>query len=139
MSDIAAPGLPPTQSLTAGIPTLPETATRQKITQTAKTFEQTFLSQMLGSMFEGVNDNSAFTGGAGEKAFRSFLNDAMAKEMVAKGGIGLARPVELEMLRLQGLSPLPTPPPSPTPTPSAAGVAPAAARLGTAAYDKRKA
>ena len=138
MSDIAALGLPPAQSLTAGIPTLPETATRQKITQTAKTFEQTFLSQMLGSMFEGVNDNSAFTGGAGEKAFRSFLNDAMAKQMVAKGGIGLARPVELEMLRLQGLSPLPSQLPSPAGS-APASTAPGAARLGTAAYDKRKA
>ena len=142
MSSITAPGLPQTQSLTAGIPSIPETATRQKIAQTAKTFEQTFLAQMLGSMFEGVNDNSAFNGGSGEKAFRSFLNDAMAKQMVAHGGIGLARPVEQEMLRLQGLSPLPasaaapsvpTAVPMSVPTPPS----PAVARLGASAYAMR--
>jgi len=141
MSTIAAPGLPQTQSLTAGIPTVPESATRQKISETARTFEQTFLSQMLGSMFEGVNDNSAFNGGSGEKAFRSFLNDAMAKQMVAHGGIGLARPVEMEMLRLQGLSPLPVSAapsarPSP-PLPSPSVPSPTVRRLGSAAYATR--
>lgn len=100
----APPGLP-VQQLDAGIPSPGQLATRQKIHETARTFEQTFLSQVLGSMFQGVMDNSAFGGGDGEKAFRSFLNDAMAKQMVSHGGIGLARPVELEMLRLQGLAP----------------------------------
>ncbi len=128
MSALTSPGLPQTQSLTSGIPTVPESATRQKISQTARTFEQTFLAQMLGSMFEGVNDNSAFGGGAGETAFRSFLNDAMAKQMVAHGGIGLARPVEQEMLRLQGLSPLPAS--------TLAATSPATARLGSSAYAK---
>ena len=142
MSGITTPGLPQTQSLTAGIPSIPETATRQKIAQTAKTFEQTFLAQMLGSMFEGVNDNSAFNGGAGEKAFRSFLNDAMAKQMVAHGGIGLARPVEQEMRRLQGLSPVPTSAAAPSvptalPMPIPAPPSPAIARLGTSAYAMR--
>jgi Rod binding domain-containing protein len=137
MSAIAPPGLTQTPSLTAGIPTLGESATRQKITDTARTFEQTFLSQMLGSMFEGVNDNSAFNGGSGEKAFRSFLNDAMAKQMVTHGGIGLARPVELEMLRLQGLSPLPASGPS-TAAPSLPMASPTTARLGASAYTERK-
>ena len=142
MSALSSPGLPQTQSLTSGIPSVPETATRKKIADTAKTFEQTFLAQMIGSMFQGVNDNSAFGGGEGEKAFRSFLNDAMAKQMVAHGGIGLARPGEQEMLRLQGLSPL-TPPTS-TPTPISSTVppmpsapSPASARQGTAAYARR--
>ena len=121
MSALSSPGLPQTQSLTSGIPSVPETATRKKIADTAKTFEQTFLAQMIGSMF---------------------LNDAMAKQMVAHGGIGLARPVEQEMLRLQGLSPL-TPPTS-TPTPISSTVppmpsapSPASARQGTAAYARR--
>jgi len=140
MSALSSPGLPQTQSLTSGIPSLPETATRKKISETAKTFEQTFLSQMLGSMFEGVNDNSAFTGGEGEKAFRSFLNDAMAKQMVAHGGIGLARPVEQEMIRLQGLSPLPveTPPASaPALALPPTGPSPTVARQGASAYARR--
>jgi len=140
MSALSSTGLPQTQSLTSGIPSVPETATRKKIADTAKTFEQTFLAQMIGSMFEGVNDNSAFGGGEGEKAFRSFLNDAMAKQMVAHGGIGLARPVEQEMLRLQGLSPLTPPistPTSSTVPPMPSAPSPASARQGTAAYARR--
>jgi Rod binding domain-containing protein len=134
MTAIPAALGPPVQQLNAGIPSVPELATRQKIHETARTFEQTFLSQVLGSMFQGVMDNSAFGGGDGEKAFRSFLNDAMARQMVSHGGIGLARPVELEMLRLQGLAP----------PDNAAGQLPAASQAGaiarqrTAAYARSR-
>ena len=36
--------------------------------------------------------------------FRSFLTDALAKQTVKAGGIGLADTVQREMLKLQGLS-----------------------------------
>ena len=91
-------------------PTLPSVAdakTREKIHQTAKSFEGAFLSTVITSMFEGVTPSEPFSGGAGEQAFRSFLNDAMAKQMVTHGGIGLAQPIEKEMLRMQGLPQLP--------------------------------
>lgn len=93
--------------LPATLPSLAEATTRQKIHQTAKTFESSFLSTVLNSMFEGVKQDEPFGGGAGEQAFRSFLNEAMAKQMVAHGGIGLAQPIEKEMLRMQGLPGLP--------------------------------
>lgn len=81
-----------------------EQAKRAAIKQSAQDFEASFLSQALGSMFEGVTVSPPFGGGEGEQAFRSFLNEAMAKEMVKKGGIGLAASVQTEMLKMQGLS-----------------------------------
>ena len=45
-----------------------------------------------------------FNGGQGEAAFKSFMSDAMAKQMVRSGGVGLADTVGKEMLKLQGLS-----------------------------------
>ena len=35
--------------------------------------------------------------------WKSFLAEAMAKQMAKKGGIGIAPTVEREMLKLQGL------------------------------------
>ena len=55
-------------------------------------------------------DDAPFGGGQGEDAFRSFLNEAMAKQIVHRGGVGLASTVEREMLHLQGLAPSPRTP-----------------------------
>jgi Rod binding domain-containing protein len=82
-----------------------EAAKRAGIAKASKDFESSFLSVMLGQMFEGVNSTETpFSGGAGEKAFQSFMSDAMAKQMVRRGGVGLAPVVQKEMLKLQGLS-----------------------------------
>jgi len=59
---------------------------------------------MLGEMFEGVETEAPFGGGEGEQAFKSFLMDAMAKQMTKAGGIGVAAAVQREMLKMQGLS-----------------------------------
>ena len=86
-------------------PALPEAtpAQRAKIQTTAQAFEASFLSNMFGQMFEGTEIEAPFGGGQGEAAFRSFMTDAMGKSMARHGGIGLARPVAAEMLKLQGL------------------------------------
>lgn len=82
-----------------------EATRRTAIEKASKDFESSFLSVMLGQMFEGVNQSETpFSGGAGEKAFQSFMSDAMAKQMVRRGGVGLAPAVQKEMLKLQGLS-----------------------------------
>lgn len=74
-----------------------------KIHRTAQDFEQSFLSAMLGSMFQGVGSSDpAFGGGEGEQAFRSFLNDAMAKGVVKHGGVGVSQAVERQLLKMQG-------------------------------------
>ncbi len=84
-------------------PTAAELSKRADIAKTSKDFEAAFLSVMLGQMFKDVNQQNAFSGGQGEDAFKSFMSDAMAKKMVASGGIGLSDSVQKEMLKLQGL------------------------------------
>ena len=55
----------------------------------AKALEASFLSEMLG--YAGVGKTpEGFGGGIGEDQFGSFLRDEQARQMVAKGGIGLA-------------------------------------------------
>jgi flagellar protein FlgJ len=101
MNAAASPPLGPT-------PMSPQEAlTRQRIKDTAKAFEANFLSTAISGMFEGVKPDAPFGGGEGEDAFRSFLNEAMAKQIVHRGGVGLASTVEREMLHLQGLAPPP--------------------------------
>lgn len=86
-------------------PALPRATPDQlaRIGRVSREFEQSFLSIMLGEMTAGVK-TSSFGGGEGEDAFKSFMNDAMAKAMTARGGVGLAPKLQSEMLRLQGLS-----------------------------------
>ena len=80
-----------------------ELAKRGKIKETAQSFESSFLSIMFSQMFSGVETSAPFGGGEGEKMFRSFFSDAVAKQVSKAGGIGLASSVSREMLKLQGL------------------------------------
>ena len=86
-------------------PALPKANPEQlaRIGKVSRDFEQSFLSIMLGQMNAGVK-SASFGGGEGEDAFKSFMNDAMAKSMTRHGGIGLAPRLQSEMLRLQGVS-----------------------------------
>ncbi len=84
-----------------------DAAKRAKIAKTAQDFEASFTSVMLGQMFEGVETSAPFGGGDGEKTFRSFLTDAMAKSMTRHGGIGISAVIEKELLKMQGLAPAP--------------------------------
>ncbi|HEY1072326.1 rod-binding protein [Brevundimonas sp.] len=73
----------------------------QQMRETAEAFEASFLSQMLKPMFEGLQTDGPFGGGEGEATWRSFLIDAMAKQTVKAGGVGLANTVMSEMLKMQ--------------------------------------
>ena len=87
-------------------PALPSAAsakTREQIKKTAQDFEAAFIGQMLNQMFAGVETAKPFGGGEGEQAFKSFLTEAVAKQMVASGGLGLADDLQRDMLKLQGL------------------------------------
>ena len=55
-------------------------------------------------MFEGTEAAAPFGGGEGEAAFKSFLTDAFAKSLSKHGGIGLAKDISKEMLKMQGLT-----------------------------------
>ncbi len=57
--------------------------------EAAQSLEASFLSEMLKSVRFGEQENS-LSGSAGEDHFASFHRDALAREMVRSGGIGLA-------------------------------------------------
>ena len=62
-----------------------------------------FISAMLGTMFEGTGPDAPFGGGQGEEAFKSFMMDAIGKQMTKAGGLGISASVQREMLKMQGL------------------------------------
>ncbi len=98
----ASPQTAPSQPSSS--PAMASSATRAKIDATAKSFETQFLSVMMGQMFEGTEAAAPFGGGEGEAAFKSFLTDAFAKSLSKHGGIGLAKDISKEMLKMQGLT-----------------------------------
>lgn len=68
----------------------------------AQDFEAMALTQLLTPMFDTVDTSAGpFGGGKAEQAFRPFLTDAIAHQMAARGGLGLAMPVWQQMLRMQ--------------------------------------
>lgn len=72
-----------------------------RMRETAEAFEASFLSQMLKPMFEGLSTDGMFGGGEAEGQWRSFMIDAMAKQTVKAGGIGLADDVMAQMIKMQ--------------------------------------
>ena len=58
---------------------------------------------MFQHMFQGLDANGPFGGGAGEEMFRSVMTEALGKQVVKAGGIGLADTVQRVILKLQGL------------------------------------
>jgi len=64
-------------------------------------FEEMFLAQMLGPVFDSLPTDGPFGGGTGEQMFRSFQVNEYAKAIVRAGGIGLADAVTREIIALQ--------------------------------------
>jgi Rod binding domain-containing protein len=75
-----------------------------RIKETADNFEASFLSALLQPVFDSISTAPPFGGGQGEDAFKSFMVDAIAKQTVKAGGIGLSADIQREMLKMQGLS-----------------------------------
>ena len=99
---LAPPPVDPTQGPAAT--TAAELAKRGQIAKTAKDFEASFLTSMFETLFSAVPTDSVFGGGPGEEMWKSFLAEAMAKQMSKAGGIGVSRAVAREMLKMQGLA-----------------------------------
>jgi Rod binding domain-containing protein len=72
-----------------------------RMRETAEAFEASFIAQMLRPMFQGLSTEAPFGGGEAEGTWRGFLVDAMAKQVVRGGGIGLADQVVAQMLKMQ--------------------------------------
>lgn len=89
--------------LNAALPGSAGGASREtaRMRETAEAFETSFLSQMLKPMFEGLKTDGMFGGGEAEGQWRSFMIDAMAKQTVKAGGIGLADQVVAQMIKMQ--------------------------------------
>ena len=67
----------------------------------AQEFEAVFISQFLGSMFQGISTDGPFGGGPGEEIFRSLMLDQYGRRIAADGGFGLADSVKRQLLSLQ--------------------------------------
>ena len=99
---LASPQIDATAAATAA--STAELARRGQIHATAQKFEASFLTSVLQTMFKSLSTAAPFGGGAGEDMWKSFLAEAMAKDMARRGGVGVAASVEREMLKLQGLN-----------------------------------
>ena len=80
-----------------------------KIKGKAKSAAGEFESMFLNSMFEQMNtkvDGEGPFGGSGAlKVWRSFLTNQYAQMYAKSGGIGIAKHVYDELIKLQGVSP----------------------------------
>jgi hypothetical protein len=94
------PTLTAAQARAAALTPDQRAALQTKISATAKDYEAQFVGMMMGEMFNGVD----LGGGQGAEAFKSVMMQAVGKKVASGHGIGLARQVEAEMLKLQGLS-----------------------------------
>lgn len=80
-------------------PAAPKATPRMR--ETAEAFEASFLAQMMKPMFDGLSTEAPFGGGEAEGTWRGFLVEAMAKQTVKAGGIGLADQVVSQMIKMQ--------------------------------------
>jgi peptidoglycan hydrolase FlgJ len=76
-------------------------ATPETLKKTAKDFETSMISALLKPMFDGLSTAAPFGGGEAEGTFRSFLVDAMAKQVSKAGGLNLAGSITAELVRMQ--------------------------------------
>ena len=91
--------LPPQSS--APVSNLPP-AQVARIAKAARDFEAMALGQMLQPLFETVDlAKNPLGGGAAEAAWKPMLVNEIAQHLAKHGGLGLARPVFAQMLRMQ--------------------------------------
>lgn len=80
----------------------PAPQTPAQVSKAAEEFEAMALGQLLAPMFDTVDSSRGlFGGGEGEAAFKPMMVAEMAKALARAGGIGLAKPVMEQMLRMQ--------------------------------------
>jgi flagellar protein FlgJ len=74
----------------------------QKYQKAATDFESMAINQLLTPIFNTVDQSkSMFGGGEGEDAWKPMMVTAIAKQMTAQGGLGLAQPIMQQMIRMQ--------------------------------------
>jgi flagellar protein FlgJ len=75
-----------------------------KAKSAAGEFESMFLNSMFQQMNTGVDGDGPYGGSGALKVWRSFLTDQYAKMFTQSGGIGIAKHVYDELLKMQGVS-----------------------------------
>lgn len=75
-----------------------------KAKSAAGEFESMFLNSMFQQMNTSTDGDGPFGGSGALKVWRSFLTDQYAKMFTQSGGIGIAKHVYDELLKMQGAS-----------------------------------
>jgi flagellar protein FlgJ len=79
-----------------------KTSDPKEADRVSREFEAMFLSNMLQPMFAGLKTSKGFFGGGhGEDAFQAMLVDEYGKVMAKAGGVGIAKMVHDQILKLQ--------------------------------------
>lgn len=73
----------------------------EAVRQAAQEFETFFLTQFIETIQSGISTEAPFGGGAGERAFRSFLSEEHARAVVNSGGVGIADRLYRDIIALQ--------------------------------------
>lgn len=68
--------------------------------EAAKGFESVFLTQLVDSMFAGLETSGYFGGGNAEKLWRGFLVEHIAEAFAERGGVGIADAVKAQIIQL---------------------------------------
>ena len=72
---------------------------RQQAKKVGQDFEGLFIGMMVKSMHETVGKDKLTGGGHGEEVFRSMLDQEYVAATVKRGGFGLAKQIEKEIIR----------------------------------------
>lgn len=72
---------------------------RQKLKKISQDFEGLFVGMMMKSMRETVGKDKLTGGGHGEEVYRSMLDQEYTAAAVKRGGLGLAKQIEKELVR----------------------------------------
>lgn len=82
-------------------PRVDRDAAPEDVRRAAEDFEAFVLTQLFELMFAGVDTDGPFSGGHGERIFRSLLMEEYGKAAAAQGGIGIAESIVRELLATQ--------------------------------------
>jgi len=78
------------------------TADPKEADRVSQDFEAMFLSNMLQPVFAGLKSGTSFFGGGhAEDTFQAMLVDEYGKVMAKSGGVGIAKMVRDQILKLQ--------------------------------------
>lgn len=93
----------PPAGLTASLPRTAPVADREKALAVAREFEAVFLADAFKAMMKDIPADP-LGGGSASESWRELLVDEYARDMVRRGGLGLAEAVADELMKIQEAS-----------------------------------